>query len=78
MAFTQGPVKIDLQKDGNFELFGGNVHGKFIDIVPNSKLVQTWRLKKWPEGHYSTVTMIISQEQDCTELKLTQTGVPSE
>ena len=77
VAFTHGPVKLDLQKGGEFELFGGYVHGKFIEIVPNLKLIQSWRLKRWPEGHYSTVTIEIRQKQDHTELEVLQTGVPA-
>lgn len=29
------------------------------------------------KGHFSTVTMEFSQEEDCTKLTLTQTGIPS-
>lgn len=32
-AFTQGPAKVELKKGGKFELFGGNIHGDFVEIV---------------------------------------------
>lgn len=32
-AFTNGPVKLEPKKGGKFELFGGNIHGEFIELV---------------------------------------------
>jgi activator of HSP90 ATPase len=32
-AFTYGPAKLDATKDGEFELFGGNVCGVFVELV---------------------------------------------
>jgi activator of HSP90 ATPase len=55
-AFTRGDVKLDFVKNGEFNFFGGNITGKFLEISPN-KIVQTWRYKQWPTGHYSTVEM---------------------
>lgn len=75
-AFTRGHVKLDPVKGGIFELFGGNISGKFQELIPNEKIVQLWRYKQWPEGHYSTVTLQINQKSDHTEVKLQQTGVP--
>ncbi|XP_058119477.1 activator of 90 kDa heat shock protein ATPase homolog 1 [Anopheles ziemanni] len=76
-AFTRGYVKQELFKGGDFVYFGGNISGKFEDIVPNQKLVQTWRYKQWPSGHYSTVTIELDEKEDHTELKLTQTMIPA-
>lgn len=75
-AFTRGAVKMDPVKGGEFILFGGNVHGKFQELVPNKKISQTWRLKQWPTGHFSNVVLDIEEKDDHTELQLTQTGVP--
>ncbi|XP_035898539.1 activator of 90 kDa heat shock protein ATPase homolog 1 [Anopheles stephensi] len=75
-AFTRGHVKHELFKGGDFVYFGGNISGKFVEIVQNKKIVQTWRYKEWPSGHYSNVTMELEEEVDHTVLKLTQTMVP--
>uniref|UniRef100_A0A1B6E8U8 Activator of Hsp90 ATPase AHSA1-like N-terminal domain-containing protein n=1 Tax=Clastoptera arizonana TaxID=38151 RepID=A0A1B6E8U8_9HEMI len=77
IAFTQGPVKLDCKKGGKFELFGGNIQGEFIELEPDKKIVQKWRIKQWPPEHYSTVTIELDQQEDHTVVKLTQTGVPS-
>ncbi|XP_044756789.1 activator of 90 kDa heat shock protein ATPase homolog 1 [Coccinella septempunctata] len=76
-AFTHGPVKLELFKNGKFELFGGNISGEFIELEPARKIVQKWRYKQWPSGHYSTVTLDIDEKSDHTEVSLVQTGVPS-
>lgn len=61
-AFTRGQVKLDAVKGGKFELFGGNIIGTFEELVPYEKIVQLWRYKQWPEGHYSTVTLHIDEK----------------
>lgn len=76
-AFTRGHVKLDPIKGGKFELFGGNIIGRFDELVPAKKIVKQWRYKQWPAGHYSTVTILIDQKNDHTEVTLEQTGVPS-
>ncbi|XP_076655305.1 activator of 90 kDa heat shock protein ATPase homolog 1 [Halictus rubicundus] len=74
-AFTKGPVKLEPKKGGTFELFGGNIHGEFVEVTP-TKIVQRWRCKQWPGGHFSDVTIGISEKSDHTEVNLTQIGVP--
>lgn len=60
-----------------FDLFGGNISGKFTEIVPSKKIAQTWRYKQWPTGHYSNVEMEFEEKEDHTVLKLKQTLVPT-
>lgn len=60
--FTHSSAKVDASKGGEFVLFAGNVSGKFEELVPNEKIVQTWRYKQWPSGHYSKVVMNFEQK----------------
>ncbi|KAJ8673417.1 hypothetical protein QAD02_004679 [Eretmocerus hayati] len=76
MAFTKGPVKLEAVKGGKFEMFGGNIHGEFVELSP-TKIVQKWRCKTWPSDHYSEVTLEMSEKSDHTEVNLKQTGVPT-
>lgn len=76
-AFTRGDVKLDFKKDGEFVLFGGNISGKFTEIIPDKKIAQTWRYKQWPAGHYSNVELDFDEKEDHTVLRLTQALVPS-
>lgn len=75
-AWTRGHVILDPKVGNRFELFNGNVTGEFVEIVPDQKIVQTWRLKSWPANHYSKVTMEFNQGSESVQLKITQTGVP--
>lgn len=74
-AFTRGPVKLEVKENGKFELFGGNIYGDFLEISP-TKIVQKWRCKQWPSGHFSKVTIDICEKNDHTEVNLTQEDVP--
>lgn len=76
-AFTRGDVKLDFVKGGEFVLFGGNISGRFTEIIPDTKICQTWRYKQWPAGHFSNVEMEFEQKEDHTLLKIKQSLVPS-
>lgn len=75
-AFTQGPAVLEIEKGGRFQLFDGNISGVFLELLPNKRIRQTWRSKAWPEAYCSEVCIDILQKEDCTDIKLTQTGVP--
>ena len=61
--FTNSEAKMTEQaiEGGAFELLGGNITGKFIEVTPFTKIVKEWRLKSWPGGITSTVTITIKQ-----------------
>lgn len=61
-AFTRSEVKMEPVTGGKFELFGGNIVGRFDELKPPNKIIKQWRYKQWPEGHYSTVTINIDQK----------------
>ncbi|KAI8635513.1 activator of Hsp90 ATPase [Xylariaceae sp. FL1651] len=79
-AFTRAPPKrFDGAKIGGaFELFDGNVAGEFLELQEPTKIVQSWRLKQWPAGHYSK--QIINFDQNdvdgVTVLRVEWSGIP--
>ncbi|CAG8574265.1 11022_t:CDS:2, partial [Paraglomus occultum] len=75
-AWTRARPDIFKTVGSHYNLFDGNITGVMLELIPNEKITQTWRLKSWPEGHYSNVTMTFEQTSDSTKLHLTQTGVP--
>lgn len=77
-AFTRSPAKVDASRGGEFCLYGGNVQGKFEQLVPEKKICQMWRLNNWPSGHYSNVEIELEETSTCTRMTLIQTGIPSE
>jgi uncharacterized protein YndB with AHSA1/START domain len=43
-AFTGAPAEIDPKPGGAFSLFGGMVVGRNVELVPNQRIVQAWRV----------------------------------
>jgi len=76
--FTGSSAKMadSAEAGGSFEYLGGGITGKFLEVVPFTKVVQEWRLKSWPEGHHSTVEITLKQTKEDTKLTLVQKGVP--
>jgi len=74
--FTDSEVSISRQTGGNFSVYGGEIEGVNLELVPDQKIVQSWRYSDWPEGHYSKVVFSLGQIPSGTRLTFTQTGVP--
>lgn len=79
-AFTRAPPKVfeGAKEGGNFELFDGNVSGQYLELSPPKKIVQSWRLKQWPEGHFSKLSIEFDQNDvdHVTLMRVSWTGVP--
>jgi activator of HSP90 ATPase len=76
--FTGGGAKISRQVGGRFTIYDGEIEGKNLELVPDKKIVQSWRYGDWPEGHYSTATFSLQAVDKGTRLTFTQTGVPDD
>ncbi|TGJ85013.1 hypothetical protein E0Z10_g3756 [Xylaria hypoxylon] len=79
-AFTRAaPKRFDGAKvGGSWELFDGNVSGEYKELQDPTKIVQTWRLKQWPAGHYSQQTINFDQNDvdGVTVMRVEWSGVP--
>eukprot|EP00057_Strongylocentrotus_purpuratus_P030252 XP_781122.2 PREDICTED: activator of 90 kDa heat shock protein ATPase homolog 1 [Strongylocentrotus purpuratus] len=75
-AFTHAKATVNAEAGGKFTMLDGNISGEFVSLEPHSKIVMQWRFKSWDEGHHSLVTLQFNQKSDCTELLLTQKGIP--
>ena len=76
-AFTQNSVtQYNCQQDGSFSLFGDNITGNFLDIIPYDRIDMLWRFKSWPKEHYSHVSLQFQDDIDQTKLIVHQTGIP--
>ncbi|KAL7752682.1 Co-chaperone [Sorochytrium milnesiophthora] len=74
--WTQGQGESQPEVGGKFSLYGGVVSGEYVELVPGQKIVQKWRLRDWPKDAMSTVTLVLTQTSNGTNVALTQTGVP--
>lgn len=76
--FTGDKAVISRDVGGKFSAFDGYCEGVNLELVPDEKIVQTWRASDWQAGHYSRVTFSLKKIQTGTRLTFTQTGVPAE
>lgn len=79
-AFTRAPPRVweGAQVGGKFAIFDGNVSGEFTELEKPTKISQKWRLKQWPEGHYSTLSIAFDQNDvdSVTVMRVEWKGVP--
>jgi activator of HSP90 ATPase len=76
--FTGDKAKIGRKVGEKFSTFDGYAEGSNLELIPDEKIVQTWRASDWPEGHYSKVTYSFKENGGGTRLTFTQTGVPED
>ncbi|OGE44120.1 hypothetical protein A3B45_04190 [Candidatus Daviesbacteria bacterium RIFCSPLOWO2_01_FULL_39_12] len=69
-----GPAKMGDQAGFEFELWGGDIYGKNIEVVPQSKLVQEWTAGEWNQP--SKVTLTLSGKGNKTTVELLHEDVP--
>jgi activator of HSP90 ATPase len=51
--FTAMSANIDSTVGGTFSLFDGHIIGRILELVPNQRIVEAWRVIDWPAGTYS-------------------------
>ena len=71
-------AKITKKVGAKFSIYGGEIEGVNLELVPDRKIVQSWRYSDWPEGHYSKATFLLEESQGGTKLTFTQTEVPED
>ena len=59
-------------------IYGGDIQGKNLELVPDQKIVQSWRYSDWPEDHYSMATFALEPTEKGTRLTFTQIDVPDD
>jgi activator of HSP90 ATPase len=69
-------AKISRKVGGKFTV-GTYIEGVQVELVPDEKIVQTWRYEDWPKGHFSKATFSLKALDGKTRLTFTQTGVPA-
>jgi len=70
------PTMIDARPGGTFVLFGGYVTGRFLELVPDSRVVQAWRTASWDAGAWSIATFVLVAQSAGTRLVFDHRGFP--
>jgi activator of HSP90 ATPase len=63
---------------GRFTIFAGHIMGFTVELVPNRRIVQAWRVVTWPEGIYSIAKFDLALRNTGTRVTFDHTGFPSE
>ena len=83
-AFSGGrAAEIHGEVGGTFSVFAGHIVGRNLELVPNQRIVQAWRVVTWPEGIYSIARFeLVAQtpagQSSATRIIFDHTGFPSE
>jgi activator of HSP90 ATPase len=77
-AFSGSRAKMGRRVGSSFTAYGGWIEGKNLKLIPNRLIVQAWRGKDWPKGHYSKTMFLFTKTKSGTKLTFGQTGVPVE
>lgn len=76
MSLGSKPTMISGAVGGAFTLFGGHIIGRHIELVPNQRIVQAWRVANWNPGVYSIAKFELADEASNTKLVFDHTGFP--
>ena len=77
--FTGGaPTEISPEIGGLFSCFGGMITGRQLELIPQQRIVQAWRVKNWEPGVYSIVRFELKREGSGTRLVFHHDGFPQE
>jgi activator of HSP90 ATPase len=76
--FTGATARISAKVGGAFNCYGNYIKGITLELEPDKRIVQAWRSRDWPKGHYSAVTFKLARmARGKTKLRFSQIGVPS-
>lgn len=76
MAPGARPTEIGREAGGAFSLFGGYIMGRQIELVPNERIVQAWRVGGWDPGIYSIARFELVEQGSGTKIVFDHTGFP--
>ena len=74
--FTPSSAKIEPVVGGTFSLFDGHIIGRILELVPDQRIVEAWRVVDWPPGVYSIARFDLSPEGTGTRVKFEHIGFP--
>src|SRR5882724_9173362 len=74
--FTASSAKIDPVVGGAFSVFDGHIVGRILELVPDKRIVEAWRVVDWPEGVYSVAKFELKSTDAGTKLIFDHVGFP--
>lgn len=74
--FTASSAKIDAKEGGAFSVFDGHIIGRILELVPNRRIVEAWRVVDWPAGVYSIATFELKTQGSGSLVLFDHVGFP--
>lgn len=71
-----GPAEMKPEIGFEFKLWGGDIHGKNVEVIPNKLLVQEWINVDWDKP--SIAKFELSEKDAVTTIHLIHSDVPEE
>jgi len=76
MSLGTAPTEISRDVGGAFTLFGGHIVGRQVELVPDTRIVEAWRVMDWDPGIYSIARFELAEQGSGTKLVFDHTGFP--
>jgi uncharacterized protein YndB with AHSA1/START domain len=76
LAKMQAATRISAEPGGAFTLFGGYIVGRQLELVPDERIVQAWRVLSWPAGVYSVARFALGGTGETTQLVFDHEAFP--
>ena len=76
MAKMRSPTAISGEPGGAFTLFGGYIVGWQLELVPDERIVQAWRVIGWAPGVYSVARFALGGAAGTTRLVFDHEAFP--
>jgi len=71
-------ARISPEIGGEAALFDGAIQARNLELVPGTRVVQSWRAGNWPDGVHSVVRFELVEDGGKTKLVFDQTGYPDD
>jgi len=75
-GFSATSAVIDPKEGGAFSLFDGHIVGRILELLPNQRIVEAWRVVDWPAGIYSIARFEFKVQGTGTQLIFDHIGFP--
>jgi uncharacterized protein YndB with AHSA1/START domain len=74
---TGSPAKVSAKVGEQFDAWDGYIHGKNLELVPNRRIVQSWRTTEFMDDEPdSRIEITLEPDGNQTRLTLKHTGLP--
>jgi activator of HSP90 ATPase len=73
---TGAPTEISREVGGTFSIFGGHIVGRNLELAPNERIVQAWRVVDWDVGLYSIAKFELKEVGSNTKIVFDHTSFP--